>query len=423
MKNILVIAYYFAPLAGAGALRPLKLCKYLPSSGWIPTIVTVKNPDWHYAVDYQLLNEIPPQAKIFRTRMLRSAWLYRTLNPFRVRRWDLFLNHYLIHPDDQIGWLPLALQKGIRLVKQGRFDAIYSTSGPLTAHLIAYWIKKRVGIPWVADFRDEWFENPDLPLPTNLHRRLHYRLEGSIVQTATRIITAAPIFSRLLLKHLQDESKVETITMGFDPADYPEADAAARQTNNKFVVTFSGLFYGSFRPDRLLRVVNNLIEQGQIQRESVCLRFIGANTLEDLREPDRYGICEFTGFLSHEQALRLTGQSEVLLLLLSRERGKDVIPSKTFEYMALRKPVLALVPDDGEVAKIIRETGIGWVADFDNFHEIEHAFLQAYRQWANGSWSIRPSIDEIEKYSYPKLTARFASLLDQIAKPSPEADS
>lgn len=211
--------------------------------------------------------------------------------------------------------------------------------------------------------------------------------------------------------------------MGFDPDDYGGIYNEPHQRNEKFTLTFSGLFYGSFRPDPLLKAVNNLIAEGKMQSQTVCFRFVGANTPQDLREPDRYGICEFTGFVPHERALRLAGQSDVLLLLLSRERGKDVIPSKTFEYMALKKPVLAIVPSDGDAAKIIRETGIGLVADFENMSDIADAFFQMYQQWANGSLTRSPNAGKIEKYSYINLTGHFASILDQIVKKPPQEDS
>lgn len=415
-KKLLMIAYYFPPIGGAGAIRPLKTAKFLPLYGWDPIVLTVNNPDWYYARDNQLLKDMPLSAIIVRSPMLRSTWLYRILNPLRFRKLDLFLKRYVVHPDDQIGWLPFAVRVASALIKKEHIAAIYSTSAPLTSHLIAYYLCKRFNIPWMADFRDEWLENPDLPLPTALHRCLHYRLEGTIVKTASKVITAAPVFSRLLAKHCPDESKIETITMGFDPDDYRDICGVPYRPNEKFTVTFSGLFYGSFRPDHLLKAVNTLISEGEIPKKTVSLRFIGANSIHDLKEPDKYELCEFTGFIPHEQATQLAGQSDVLLLLLSRERGKDVIPSKTFEYMAMKKPVLAIVPVGGDVAKIIRETGIGLVADFENIHDITHAFFQMYQQWANGSLSSSPNADEIEKYSYINLTDRFASLLDHIAK-------
>jgi glycosyltransferase involved in cell wall biosynthesis len=415
-KKILMIAYHFPPLGGAGALRPMKMAKYLPVYGWNPIILTIKNPDWYYARDDRLLREIQSEMLIIRTFMLRSAWLYRILNPLRIRKLDIFLRRYLVHPDDQIGWFPFAVRAASGLIEKDNIDAVYSTSAPLTAHLIAYHICRRFGIPWIADFRDEWFENPGLSLPTAFHRRLHYRLEGLIVNSAQQVIAAAPVFGRYLAKHCPDNPKFETITMGFDPDDYRDPGGASEQRKGKFTLTFSGLFYGSFRPDHLLKALNTLIEAGKIQRETVCLRFIGANFPHDLREPDKYGVCEFTGFLPHDEALHLARQSDVLLLLLSRERGKDVIPSKTFEYMALKKPVLALVPDDGVVARIVLETGIGMVADFDDTHAIMNAYFNMYQQWLNDTLKITPNLDKIREYSHINLTSRFASLLDKMTK-------
>ncbi len=409
-----MIAYHFPPIGGAGALRPLKIAKYMPLYGWDPIVLTVKNPDWYYAQDDHLLKDVPPTTIIVRTFMLQSAWLYRILNPLRIRKLDLLLRRYVVHPDDQIGWLPFAVRAAAALMKNDRIDAVYSTSAPLTSHLIAYYICKRFGAPWMADFRDEWFENPYLPLPTVFHSRLHYRLEGRIVRTASQVITAAPVFGRYLAKHCPDEPKFETITMGFDPDDYRDVGSAPNRRNEKFTITFFGLFYGSFRPDHLLKAVNALIDEGKIKRQTVCLRFIGANSTRDLREPDKYKVCEFTGFMPHERALHLAGQSDALLLLLSRERGRDVIPSKMFEYMALKKPVLAVVPADGDTARIIRKTGIGVIADFESFQDIRHAYFQMYQQWANGTLKNTPNINKIEEYNYINLTGRFAALLDKI---------
>jgi glycosyltransferase involved in cell wall biosynthesis len=415
-KKLLMIAYHFPPIGGAGALRPLKTAKYLPAQGWDPVVLTVENPDWYYARDDRLLKEIQSTTRIVRTFMLRSAWLYRILNPLRIRKVDILLRRYLVHPDDQIGWFPFAVHAATRLMQQENFDAVYSTSAPLTAHLIAWRICQKFGIPWIADFRDEWFENPDLPLPTAFHRRLHYRLEGSIVKTAQQVVAAAPVFCRYLAKHCPDDPKFETITMGFDPDDYNALSSPYSKRNDLFILSFSGLFYGSFRPDNLLKAVHTLIDAGQVERQKICLRFIGANGPHDLREPDKYGICEFTGFLPHDQALHLAGQADALLLLLSRKRGRDVIPSKTFEYMALKKPVLALVPADGDVAGIVRETGIGVVADFDNIRDIASAFLHIYQQWMSRALSISSDASKIEAYSYENLTRRFASLLDRITE-------
>ena len=41
-----------------------------------------------------------------------------------------------------------------------RPDVLYSTSSPVSAHLVALLVSRATGIPWVADFRDAWTKNP-----------------------------------------------------------------------------------------------------------------------------------------------------------------------------------------------------------------------------------------------------------------------
>ena len=402
-------------MGGSGALRPAKLAKYLPDFGWNPLIVAARNPDWYYAYDTALLEELPDEIEITRTFMLRCAWIHRLLNPLRIRKMDKLLSRFLIQPDDQIGWIPFAYSSGLDIVRRGSVKAIYSTSAPLSCHLIAYLIHRKTQIPWVADFRDEWFENPDFSFPTSLHRRFHYHLEERIVKTAHKVIAPAPEFCRLLTKHGGDDNKFVTIQMGFDAADFSDPSVSRADRKSEFVISFSGLFYRSFRPSNLVKALNELIDEGKVPPERIQVKFVGANTADDIHCKDPHSICEFTGFVSHKEAVEHLKNSDALLLLLSEERGKNVVPSKTFEYMASGNPILAVVPSDGEVADIIRKSKTGIVADFRDIEAIKAAYLQLYRQWEDQSSWVEPDLSEIAKYDQKGLTKKFALLLDEIA--------
>lgn len=416
-KKVLMIAYFFPPIGGSGTLRPLKFAKYLPSFGWTPIVLTVKNPEWYYAHDPELLKELPPPVQIERSFMFRATWLYRLLNPLRSRKIDKALRRFLIQPDDQIGWIPFAYFSGVDIIRKGCIKAVYSTSGPLSCHLIAYLLHRKTGLPWIADFRDEWFEYPDLSFPTSFHRRFHYHLEKMIVNTAHKVITPAPEFCRLLAKHCRSRDKFSTISMGYDPEDFLKHTPSTSNIDSKdqFVLAFSGLFYGSFSPINLLKALNELIEEGKVSSDRIKVKFVGANTPDDIGFEDRHGIFEFTGFVSHKQALRHLINADASLLLLSESRGKNVIPSKTFEYMASGNPILAIVPSDGDVAHIIKKTKTGVVVDFHDMKGIKRAYLQLYEQWQNETNSIEPDLAEMAKYDQKNLTKRFALLLGKIA--------
>jgi glycosyltransferase involved in cell wall biosynthesis len=75
--------------------------------------------------------------------------------------------------------------------------------------------------------------------------------------------------------------------------------------------------------------------------------------------------------------------SEALLLLLPDvgDRNKDVPSAKLYEYLAAGRPILALVPEDGTAASIVRETRMGIVAPPDDAAAIEAALAELVRQW------------------------------------------
>ena len=66
-------------------------------------------------------------------------------------------------PDLKVySWLPFAYRAGRKACKGNKFDYISSVSYPHSAHLVAYLLKKKTGLPWVAQFYDPWVEHTTL---------------------------------------------------------------------------------------------------------------------------------------------------------------------------------------------------------------------------------------------------------------------
>jgi glycosyltransferase involved in cell wall biosynthesis len=411
-KNVLIISYLFPPLGGSGSLRPLMAAKHLSQYGWFPIVLTVKNPDWYYAEDSELLAQLPKNIKIFSAAMLRSAWVYRFLNPLRIKKVDQVIRRYLLHPDEQIGWLPFARAKARALMKDIPISALYSTSGPLTSHLVALHLKRRFKIPWIAEFRDEWFEDPALPMPTAMHKRLHFHLEKLIVTEADKIITLAPAFNELLMKHGVAKDKFTTVPKGINDDDIPMERTMKKENQQVFTVVYAGLIYDAFPPDRFLTAVNALIRDGKLPEQAIKIRFVGAIAINPALDP--FGIVECTGFLKRSRALEEVWKADLLLLLLSRERGAGVIPGKIFEYMASGNQILALIPPEATVAEIITRTRTGTVVDFYNTDAIKSAVLELYGRWKRGTLKEEIDWGELEKYRQPSLFKEIAATLDGL---------
>ncbi|MFZ1504954.1 MAG: hypothetical protein WAS50_17475, partial [Nitrospira sp.] len=68
MKRVLIVAYYFPPVAASGAMRPLGFCRNLPAFGWQPKVLTT-TPECVYPVhqvDEKLGARVPDTVEVIR---------------------------------------------------------------------------------------------------------------------------------------------------------------------------------------------------------------------------------------------------------------------------------------------------------------------------------------------------------------------
>jgi hypothetical protein len=172
-KNILLIAYNFPPLISPQSLRWFYLSRELVKRGYAIDVLTIRMPERFQ----DMLSDVPGAIRICRTfpgpfyywtfkysresshetQRISSdhSTVWKLLSDIHRTTWRA-LNTILI-PDIYLEWLPLAIRKGKELIKRNRYDVIISSSEPRVCHLAGYFLKKRSGIPWVADYGDPWF--------------------------------------------------------------------------------------------------------------------------------------------------------------------------------------------------------------------------------------------------------------------------
>ena len=152
-----MVAYQFPPVGGSGVQRSAKFAKYLPLFDWEPVVLT-RDAKKMILRDESLLKEIPAYIEIIRTPA-RDL----TIFPSIFCKMGKFVAWKLLIPDGEVLWMKKAVDAAVRRVEMGDIKAIYTTSYPYSDHLLGLEVKKRFpGIPWLADFRDEWTNNPYL---------------------------------------------------------------------------------------------------------------------------------------------------------------------------------------------------------------------------------------------------------------------
>jgi glycosyltransferase involved in cell wall biosynthesis len=460
-KKILVVAYIFPPLARAGVHRTVRFVRYLAPLGWNTTVLTADEayypPD--SPVDHELLKKIPASVKVEATKIFRGVnrllelknrrkqqiapnFLEKALNESQAE-WQIKSNQsnpdasgedpglsgqraesrlfgttslwqrgkdlitdLMTIPDKEVNWLPYAFKAALQLHRSERFDIIYSTAPPFTGHLVAYLVKKHTGLPWVADFRDPWARAPwkaDL-MDGTLRGRSAKMLEAKFVHAAERVILNTDWAARDFTEFYgaTTAEKFVVIPNGFDPEDFTSVQFPSKK-NRKLVITHTGSLYRKRDPGHFFEALGKLLATGQIKANEIELQFVGGIAPELYRSFQNaeavQSVLQTLPPISHREALAFQSASDVLLIL---QPGTSVsIPGKIFEYIAMRKKILALAPG-GATADVVRHHHLGLVVDPEDEVGIQRALMQLIGEFRNGG--VEPPAIDGAFYKYDGIT-------------------
>ncbi len=432
-KKVLIISYYWPPSGGIGVLRCLKIAKYLRQYGWDPVIYTAK--DAHYpSIDHSNDKDIPPGATILRQPIWEPYHIYKFItgqppqanvnNVFYVKdeglgffhRLSVWIRSNFFIPDARALWIRPSVRFLRRYLKDNPVDAIFSDGPPHSNTRIATLLKKHTGIPWLADFQDPWtqidyYQLLDL---TAWGDRRHHRMEQEAFRRADKITIVSPTWKEEL--EAIGAENVSVIPWGYDPDDYIDIE---QQVGSKFILTHLGIMGYDRNPAGLFHVLQRMCEEVEGFRENLELQLVGQvdySVREAYEAAGLAGNVKLPGSLPRREALQLTMDSPILLLLLNQQpNARGRIPGKLFEYLASRRPVLCLGPTDSDVAGILTETGAGTTADYGDETAIRAILEELYQKFREGKLA-EPVDSSIEKYSIEKLTGKVAGFLDEITE-------
>ena len=341
-------------------------------------------------------------------------------------------------PNAQASWVPAAYRAGVEALEQHRFSLIYSSAYPIAAHLTAWLLKRRSGLAWVADYRDEWSLRGVVNWPTPLHRRLARALDRAIVGTADQIVTTSPAHTSRFTHAFEPQRPIRTITNGFDPKDFEASldgeartesgprtgeggtqtgEGAPRSDERRMVIAHVGTLFEWRFPRALLGAVARLVRDGTIPAHRLTLEFVGFGEPEDDLGLRELGILKSTGYVSHSEAVSHMSGAD-LLLLYNTERTN--IPGKTFEYLAARRPILALC-EEGPTCDVVRDAGAGLVLEPHDEPAIASALERAFARWCAGEPAIPMRDFDTRRYSREELARQLHETFEGVLEPVPSA--
>lgn len=413
MRKVLMIAHQFPPIGGSGVQRTVKFVKYLPQYGWEGIILT-RDAKKARLKDGTLLNEIPGNTKIYRTK----AWDFSEL-PFPLNLAGKYIRRRILIPDGERLWEVFSYRKAIDIVKTEKIDLIYSTSQPFSTHLLAMKLKEVFpDIPWVSDFRDEWTNNAFV-------RAYNYRpyrikkekaLERKVYEMSDAVVINTPVMRDNSVRDNPDLAhKFHVIPNGFDREDFEGIEPGPK--NDKFTLTYTGLIYGNTSPETVFAAVEKLDRDGLVNLSEIRLRFVGRFKNEELYKMAKLHniqeAVEILPYKPHRESVACLMRSDAVLLLLGK--GTEAIyTGKLMEYINTGKPILATIPANGAAAQLINETGTGFVADCGDVETTARNFKMLYDYWKQGKEFFSPDKAKIAQFERRELTKKLADIFDGL---------
>ncbi len=221
------------PSLGPHPIRIAKLAKYLPDSGWQPTLLT-SPADHAWYVDHELTGDLDNTSVVRVSRLLATvahptAGVARSETRHAPRQRPLLrlvtrvrsaLARMLLIPDGSILWALPAARKASRMAHS--VDAVLTTGPPFSTHLVGAYLRRRHRLPWVAEYRDNWTANP-LYRRNRLVHWLNVRLERHFHSSASAIVVVSRAAAEELCAQFPGiADRVFVAANGFDPDDLPD---------------------------------------------------------------------------------------------------------------------------------------------------------------------------------------------------------
>lgn len=431
MKKVLIIVYYWPPAGGGGVQRWVKFVKYLRDFGWEPIVYAPENPDYPL-LDPSLAKEVPPDVEVVRHPIWEPYRIYQYLmgkkgqqthagfisqggKPSLKSRIIHFIRGNFFIPDARTFWVKPSVRFLSQYLKEHPVDALITTGPPHSMHLIGLGLRRKTGIPWLADFRDPWvnMDNLDEFQFTRWVFNQHQRLERQVLSEADRVATVAPFMATEYekIRHKQ----VDVLTNGFDEEDIVVDKELAHP---RFVIGHYGTFGKDRNPHVLWKALQGLVEELPSMKTVLTIEVVGPTDGAVFADIEAHGLKEwvsYTDYLPHAEAIERMKAASVLLLLLNQNTNMESrLTGKIYEYMAVQKPILGLGTTTSDPSKVLTQTGTGEMIDYQDEAGIKRYLLQAFQRFRRGEHWVKP--EGIQVYTRRAITRQLAGVLDAMCK-------
>ncbi|AZQ44239.1 glycosyltransferase family protein [Nonlabens ponticola] len=424
-SSIYIVCYYWPPAGGPGVQRWLTMSHYLVESNYHVTVVIPENADYP-VTDASLTNDINPKITIKKIAIKEpTRWIKKILGgktaqlqkgilnkkPGLLERALLWVRGNYFIPDARKSWADRVVQELENDSAFAKAKTLITTGPPHSVHLVGLKLKKRFtkNIEWIADFRDPWTTigyHDKLRLSLNAQEK-HLKLEKQVLDSADKLLVTSPT------TRAEFEAKTKTaitvITNGFNIEPNNTSQPAG-----KFTLSHIGTLLADRNPIHLWITLAELIEIREDFAADFKLQLagnVGDDIINSLKECQLLNYTNLKGYLSHQEAVNAMYNSQALLLIeIDSADTQAIIPGKLFEYIASRRPVIAIGPEQSDIIQILYESNAGTYFKYRDPHLSRH-ILELYQAYKKNE--LLGNHQEINNYHRSNLTDQLIKIIQK----------
>jgi hypothetical protein len=119
------------------------------------------------------------------------------------------------------------------------------------------------------------------------------------------------------------------------------------------------------------------------------------------------------GYLPHRKSLDLMKKTSLLLLVTADH--PSIFPAKVFEYLRLKKPILGIMPEESQIAKLIIRMKAGKVFSPEDNDGIKKSLFSYLEDFNRRELALYSDQDEVKCFERRSITAKLSLLFDEVA--------
>ncbi len=396
-KSVLMCCYYFPPFARSGGMRSLQFGRRLVERGWDVEILAADPSLYASAVDPASTAkgyESMPWAKVTHVGLPAG----RRGHPHSRKREFLatLRDPWRLEGETMRLWVDAVVDAARPILKRRPETVLYIGMQPYAVALAGLRLQRELGTKWVADLADPWTLDEVSGYSSYVHFVRQESAFRKVLRNASSVLANTPDAAVAMAAFEPSVTpRMSIVNYGYDAANIPAITPRTRD-DGPFVLLHLGaievtgaaskrrnpLRYRPYATDIAGRGTHYLLNALEILRgrrrelfDRLRLRVVSSRTDNEFAAVRDRGMAEqfeWTGMLANKQAMAEVANAHAALLL---QQGAPAghrlrtVRAKSYEYMAIGRPVLGCVPG-GDGADFIRRFGRGLAVNPCNAEEI-----------------------------------------------------